>query len=341
MKKHTIVIAEAGVNHNGDMNLAKRLVDEAVNAGVDYIKFQSFKAEKLVSPSAKKANYQIVNINDGDDSQFEMLKKLELSDNQHQELIAYCNIKGIKFFSTAFDVDGVNFLNQLGLQLFKIPSGEITNFPYLRAIALCGKQTIMSTGMCNEDEIAEAISILLRYGLKKEQITILHCNTEYPTPMEDVNLMAMVRIKEKFGVNVGYSDHTLGIDVPIAAVALGATIIEKHFTLNRNLPGPDHVASLEPNELTSMVKSIRNIEFAISGSGIKSPSKSEAKNIAIARKSIHISSDLSSGHILTEFDLISLRPGDGISPMKWEEIIGKRLTVNKRKNEILNWSDLE
>lgn len=341
MKKHTIVIAEAGVNHNGDMNLAKRLVDEAVNAGVDYIKFQSFKAEKLVSPSAKKANYQIVNINDGDDSQFAMLKKLELSDTQHQELIAYCNIKGIKFFSTAFDVDGVNFLNQLGLQLFKIPSGEITNFPYLRAIALCGKQTIMSTGMCNEDEIAEAISILLRYGLKKEQITILHCNTEYPTPMEDVNLMAMVRIKEKFGVNVGYSDHTLGIEVPIAAVALGATIIEKHFTLNRNLPGPDHIASLEPNELTSMVKSIRNIEFAISGSGIKSPSESEAKNIAIARKSIHISSDLSSGHMLTEFDLISLRPGDGISPMKWEEIIGKRLTVNKRKNEILNWSDLE
>lgn len=341
MKKHTIVIAEAGVNHNGDMNIAKRLVDEAVNAGVDYIKFQSFKAEKLVSPSAKKANYQIVNINDGDDSQFAMLKKLELSDNQHQELIAYCNLKGIKFFSTAFDVDGVNFLNQLGLPLFKIPSGEITNFPYLRAIALCGKQTIISTGMCTEDEIGAAISILIKYGLKKDQITILHCNTEYPTPMEDVNLTAMVTIREKFGVNVGYSDHTLGIEVPIAAVALGATIIEKHFTLNRNLPGPDHVASLEPHELTSMVKSIRNIEFAISGNGIKSPSKSEAKNIAIARKSLHISSDLSSGHILTEFDLISLRPGDGISPMKWEEIIGKRLTVNKRKNEILNWSDLE
>ncbi len=341
MIKHTIVIAEAGVNHNGDMNIAKRLVDEAVNAGVDYIKFQSFKAEKLVSPSAKKANYQIVNINDGDDSQFAMLKKLELSDNQHQELITYCNLKGIKFFSTAFDVDGVNFLNQLGLPLFKIPSGEITNFPYLRAIALCGKQTIMSTGMCSENEIEAAISILIKYGLKKDQITILHCNTEYPTPMEDVNLTAMVAIKEKFGVNVGYSDHTLGIEVPIAAVALGATIIEKHFTLNRNLPGPDHVASLEPHELTSMVKSIRNIEFAISGNGIKSPSKSEAKNIAIARKSIHISSDLSSGHILTEFDLISLRPGDGISPMKWEEIIGKRLTVNKRKNEILNWSDLE
>jgi N,N'-diacetyllegionaminate synthase len=341
MKKHTIIIAEAGVNHNGDMNIAKRLVDEAVNAGVDYIKFQSFKAEKLVSPSAKKANYQKVNINDGDDSQFTMLKKLELSDNQHLELISYCNLKGINFFSTAFDVDGVNFLNQLDLPIFKIPSGEITNLPYLKAVAMCRKPTIMSTGMCNEAEIAEAVSILLKYGLKKDQITILHCNTEYPTPMEDVNLMAMVTLGEKFGVNVGYSDHTHGIEVPIAAVALGATIIEKHFTLNRNLPGPDHVASLEPQELTTMVKSIRNIELAISGKGIKLPSKSEVKNIAIARKSLHISNDLNSGHILTEFDLISLRPGDGISPMKWEEIIGKRLTVNKRKNEILNWSDLE
>jgi N,N'-diacetyllegionaminate synthase len=341
MKKHTIIIAEAGVNHNGDMNIAKRLVDEAVNAGVDYIKFQSFKAEKLVSQSAKKANYQIVNVNDGDDSQFNMLKKLELSDNQHLELISYCNLKGINFFSTAFDVDGVRFLNQLDLPIFKIPSGEITNFPYLKAVALCGKPTIMSTGMCNEDEIAEAMSILIKYGLKKDQITILHCNTEYPTPMRDVNLMAMVTIKEKFGVNVGYSDHTLGVEVPIAAVALGATIIEKHFTLNRNLPGPDHIASLEPQELTTMVRSIRNIEFAISGNGIKSPSLSESKNIAIARKSLHTSSDLSSGHILTELDLISLRPGDGISPMKWEEIIGKRLTVDKGKNEILYWSDLE
>ena len=341
MKKHTIIIAEAGVNHNGDINIAKRLVDKAVTAGVDYIKFQSFKTEKLVSPIAKKANYQKVNINDGDDSQFEMLKKLELSEDQHQELISYCNLKGINFFSTAFDVDGVNFLNQLGLPLFKIPSGEITNYPYLKAIALCGKPTIMSTGMCNEVEIAEAISVLLQYGLKRDQITILHCNTEYPTPMDDVNLMAMVTLAKKFSVNVGYSDHTLGIEVPIAAVALGATIIEKHFTLNRNLPGPDHLASLEPQELMTMVKSIRNIELAISGDGIKIPSKSEAKNIPIARKSLHISNDLTIGHKLTEFDLISLRPGDGISPMKWEDVIGKRLIVNKRQNEILNWSDLE
>jgi N-acetylneuraminate synthase/N,N'-diacetyllegionaminate synthase len=341
MSKHTIIIAEAGVNHNGDLNLAKQLVDEAVKAGVDYIKFQSFKAEKLVSPDAKKANYQIVNINDGDNSQFAMLKKLELSNENHLELISYCQERGVKFFSTAFDIDGVNYLNQLSLPLFKIPSGEITNFPYLRAVALCGKPTIMSTGMCTEDEIEQAISVLLKYGLAKNQISILHCNTEYPTPMKDVNLMAMLSIKEKFGVNVGYSDHTLGIEVPIAAVALGATIIEKHFTLNRNLPGPDHVASLEPDELKSMVQAIRNIELATSGNGIKEPSESEMKNIDIARKSIHIANDLSNGHIITESDLIALRPGGGISPMAWESIIGKRLSVNKLKFDKLNLSDIQ
>ena len=340
MIKHTIIIAEAGVNHNGDINLAKQLVDEAVKAGVDYIKFQSFKAEKLVSPDAKKANYQIVNINDGNNSQFAMLKKLELSNASHLELISYCQESGINFFSTAFDVDGVNYLNQLSLPLFKIPSGEITNFPYLRAIALCGKPTIMSTGMCTEDEIEKAISVLLQYGLTKNQISILHCNTEYPTPMEDVNLMAMLTIKEKFGVNVGYSDHTLGIEVPIAAVALGATIIEKHFTLNRNLPGPDHVASLEPDELKSMVDAIRNIELAVSGNGIKIPSESETKNIAIARKSIHIANDLPNGHIIKESDLIALRPGDGITPMAWESIIGKKLSVNKFKFDKLSLSDI-
>lgn len=341
MSKHTIIIAEAGVNHNGDLNLAKQLVDEAVKAGVDYIKFQSFKAEKLVSPDAKKANYQIVNINDGDNSQFAMLKKLELSNGNHLELISYCQERGINFFSTAFDVDGVNYLNQLSLPLFKIPSGEITNFPYLRAVALCGKPTIMSTGMCSEEEIEKAISVLLKYGLSKNQISILHCNTEYPTPMKDVNLMAMLTIKEKFGVNVGYSDHTLGIEVPIAAVALGATIIEKHFTLNRNLPGPDHVASLEPCELKSMVDAIRNIELAISGSGLKMPSESETKNIAIARKSIHLANDLSNGQIIKESDLIALRPGDGISPMAWESIIGKKLSVNKFKFDKLSLKDIQ
>jgi N-acetylneuraminate synthase/N,N'-diacetyllegionaminate synthase len=341
MSKHTIIIAEAGVNHNGDLNLAKQLIDEAVNAGVDYIKFQSFKAEKLVSPDAKKANYQIVNINDGDNSQLDMLKKLELSDDNHIELISYCQEKGINFFSTAFDVDGVNYLNQLSLPLFKIPSGEITNFPYLKAVALCRKPTIMSTGMSTEDEIEQAISVLIKHGLTKNQISLLHCNTEYPTPMKDVNLKAMLTIKDKFGVNIGYSDHTLGIEVPIAAVALGATIIEKHFTLNRNLPGPDHIASLEPDELKLMVQAIRNIELAISGNGIKAPSESEINNIAIARKSIHISNDLPSGHIITESDLIALRPGDGISPMVWETIIGKKLTVNKLKFDKLNFSDIQ
>jgi N-acetylneuraminate synthase/N,N'-diacetyllegionaminate synthase len=341
MSKHTIIIAEAGVNHNGDLNLAKQLIDVAVNAGVDYIKFQSFKAEKLVSPDAKKANYQIVNINDGDNSQFDMLKKLELSNDNHVELISYCQEKGINFFSTAFDVDGVNYLNQLSLPLFKIPSGEITNFPYLRAVALCRKPTIMSTGMSTEDEIEQAISVLIKYGLTKNQISLLHCNTEYPTPMKDVNLMAMLTIKDKFGVNIGYSDHTLGIEVPIAAVALGATIIEKHFTLDRNLPGPDHLASLEPNELKSMVQAIRNIELAISGNGIKTPSESEINNISIARKSIHITNDLPSGHVITERDLIALRPGDGICPMVWETIIGKKLTVKKLKFDKLNFSDIQ
>jgi N-acetylneuraminate synthase/N,N'-diacetyllegionaminate synthase len=337
---HTIIIAEAGVNHNGDLHMAMQLIDSAVNAGVDYIKFQSFVADKLVSPKAKKAEYQIVNIKDGDDSQYSMLKKLELSNQDHLELISYCKKNNAQFLSTAFDVDGVNYLNDLALPLFKIPSGEITNFPYLRAIALCRKPVIMSTGMCTENEIEQAIKVLLKFGLLKEQISILHCNTEYPTPMKDVNLKAMLTIKEKFKVSVGYSDHTLGIEVPIAAVALGATIIEKHFTLDRSLPGPDHVASLEPNELKAMVKAIRNIELSISGDGMKVPSESESKNISIARKSIHLQKDLPKGHIISDEDLIALRPGDGISPMKWESILGRRLSVEKNKFDKLTISDL-
>ena len=317
-----IIIAEAGVNHNGDIQVAKKLIDAAVDAGVDYVKFQTFKADSLVSKSAKKAEYQVVNINDGDDSQYAMLKNLELSHENHLELMSYCAERKIQFFSTAFDVEGVNYLNNLGLSFFKIPSGEITNYPYLKAIALCGKPVVMSTGMCSEIEIKHAFDVLIKFGLKKESISILHCNTEYPTPMKDVNLKAMLAIQKTFGVQVGYSDHTLGIEVPIAAVALGATIIEKHFTLDRTLPGPDHVASLEPNELKNMVQAIRNIEFAIGGDGIKKASESEFKNIAIARKSIHINKDLASGHILTEDDIISLRPGDGISSMEWENCIG-------------------
>ncbi len=336
-----IIIAEAGVNHNGDIQIAKKLIDVAVDAGVDYVKFQTFKADTLVSPDAKKASYQNKNINDGDDSQYNMLKKLELSHENHLELMNYCSQKNIQFFSTAFDVEGVNYLNDLGLTFFKIPSGEITNYPYIKAVALCGKPVIMSTGMCTEKEIKNALEVLLSFGLKKDQISILHCNTEYPTPMKDVNLKAMLSIQKTFDVQIGYSDHTLGIEVPIAAVALGAKIIEKHFTLDRNLPGPDHVASLEPNELKEMVKAIRNIEQAISGNGEKLPSESELKNISIARKSIHVTKDLSIGHILTEDDITSLRPGDGISPMEWENIIGKQLIENKKGFEKLQLNDIK
>ncbi|MCC9071737.1 N-acetylneuraminate synthase [Flavobacterium sp. F-65] len=336
-----IIIAEAGVNHNGDIQIAKKLIDAAVDAGVDYVKFQTFKADNLVSKSAKKANYQSVNINDGDDSQYAMLKKLELSHENHLELLSYCSERNINFFSTAFDIEGVKYLNSLGLTFFKIPSGEITNYPYLRAIALCRKPVVMSTGMCTEIEIKNALDVLIKFGLKKELISILHCNTEYPTPMKDVNLKAMLAIQKNFDVQIGYSDHTLGIEVPIAAVAMGARIIEKHFTLDRTLPGPDHVASLEPKELKEMVRAIRNIELAIGGDGEKVPSESETKNIIIARKSIFINRNLSKGHIITDDDIISLRPGDGISPMEWENIVGKILTTDKNEFDKLLFSDIQ
>ena len=244
-----LIIAEAGVNHNGSMQIAKQLVDTAVDAGVDIIKFQTFKAEKLVSKAAKQAEYQKKNIGDGNDSQYEMLKKLELSEENHEELIAYCKEKGIRFWSTAFDFESMDYLHSLGLGLWKIPSGEITNYPFIRKIASYGEDVIMSTGMCDEQDIQNAIDVLIKYGLRKEQITLLHCNTQYPTPYNDVNLTAMNSIKNTFGMEVGYSDHTQGIEVSVAAVALGATIIEKHFTIDRNLPGPDHKASLEPTEL--------------------------------------------------------------------------------------------
>ena len=336
-----VIIAEAGVNHNGDINVAKKLIDAAVDAGVDYVKFQTFKADSLVSKSAKKAEYQSVNINDGDDSQYAMLKNLELSHEDHLQLMTYCSEKNIKFFSTAFDVEGVNYLNNLGLSFFKIPSGEITNYPYLKAVALCAKPVLMSTGMCSEKDIENALEVLIKFGLRKEMISILHCNTEYPTPMKDVNLKAMLSIKAKFDTQIGYSDHTLGIEVPIAAVALGAKIIEKHFTLDKTLPGPDHVASLEPHELKEMVLAIRNIELATSGDGEKVPSESETKNIAIARKSIHLNKNLVKGHILTDDDLISLRPGDGISPMDWEKVIGKKLIEDKIEFDKLSFSDIQ
>lgn len=322
MKDKVIIIAEAGVNHNGDISKAYKLIDAAVVAGVDYVKFQTFKAENLVSKNAKKAEYQIQNTQNESDSQLDMLKKLELSHAQHEELINYCREKNIKFFSTAFDLVSLEYLSEIGLKLVKIPSGEITNLPYLKRAALLFDEVIISTGMSMMHEIRDALAVFVNSGIAKDKITILHCNTEYPTPMTDVNLKAMISIGEEFGVKIGYSDHTLGIEVPIAAVALGASVIEKHFTLDKNLPGPDHAASLNPDELVAMCKAIRNIEAALSGNGIKEPSESETKNIAIARKSIVAKTAIKQGSILTEENITTKRPGNGISAMKWDEILG-------------------
>lgn len=332
MSKHVLIIAEAGVNHNGSLDLAKQLIDKAVEAGVDIIKFQTFKSEKLVSKAAKQAEYQQRNIGKKDEGQLAMLKKLELSQADHEELIAYCNEKGISFFSTAFDMDSIDYLHSLKMGLWKIPSGEITNYPYLRKIAQYQEPIILSTGMCELADIEVALNVLLQYGVKKEQITILHCNTEYPTPFADVNLKAMLEIGEKFGVQIGYSDHTKGIEVPIAAVALGATVIEKHFTLDKNMEGPDHKASLEPDELEAMVSAIRNIEQAL-GSGHKTISESERKNIEIARKSIVAACPIKAGELLTEENLTVKRPGNGINPMRWNEVVGTRAVKNYNEED--------
>ena len=334
MSTKTLIIAEAGVNHNGSLILAKQLVDEAVKAGADIIKFQTFKAEKLVSKSAKQAEYQQKNIGKTDNSQYNMLKKLELNHLQHEELITYCREKNIRFFSTAFDLDSIEYLHSLNLGMWKIPSGEITNYPYLKKIAQYKEPVILSTGMCELSNIEDAIQVLLRYGLKNEQITVLHCNTEYPTPMRDVNLKAMLEIKNKFHVAVGYSDHTEGIEVPIAAVALGATIIEKHFTLDKNMEGPDHKASIEPQELQAMVKAIRNIEQAL-GDGHKTISYSEQKNIEIAQKSIVAACPIRKGELLTDKNLTVMRPGNGISPMRWEEVIGTHAKHDYQKEDMI------
>ncbi len=322
MTKPVFIIAEAGVNHNGSIELAKKLIDAAVAAGVDAVKFQTFVTENCVVKSAPKADYQVNQTGKGD-SQFEMLKKLELTHENHEELVEYCKRKNIMFFSTGFDLDSLSYLKSLGFNLAKIPSGEITNLPYLRKIASDFDHVIMSTGMANIKEIEEAIQALVAAGLDKQRLTILHCNTEYPTPMEDVNLKAMLHIKDVFDVNVGYSDHTLGIEVPTAAVALGATVIEKHFTLSRDMSGPDHAASLEPDELKAMVKAIRNIELALSGSGIKEPSASEKKNTQMARKSIVSRDFIKKGEPLTEDNLTVKRPATGISPMKWDKVVGQ------------------
>jgi N-acetylneuraminate synthase/N,N'-diacetyllegionaminate synthase len=340
IKQSILIIAEAGVNHNGDLDQAKALIDAAATAGADLVKFQTFSADKIVSRTAQKARYQQKNTESEDTSQYAMLKQLELSVEMHHELIQYCTEKGIAFFSTAFDTEGIDFLHQLGFERFKVPSGEITNYPYLKRLAELKLPVILSTGMADLGEIEDALQVLTSEGLDRAAITVLHCNTEYPTPMQDVNLKAMLTMQQAFGVKVGYSDHTLGIEVPIAAVALGASVIEKHFTLDRNLPGPDHRASLEPEELKAMVQGIRNIELAVGGHGRKEPSSSEKPNKAIARKSLHLRHDLQEGSILQEADLLPLRPGDGISPMQWEQVVGRTLRHDMESGSKLAWSDL-
>lgn len=335
----TLIIAEAGVNHNGDMEMAKQLIDAAAQAGADIVKFQTFKAEKLVTKSAPKAAYQNKNMNDGDDNQFSMLKKLELDLDSHHLLMNYCQSKGIRFLSTPFDGESAHLLHDLGLSIFKIPSGEITNKPFLETIGAYNKEVILSTGMSNLGEIEAALNVLVQSGTQKSNITVLHCNTEYPTPFEDVNLKAMNTIEQAFGVSIGYSDHTLGIEVPIAAVARGAVVIEKHFTLDRNLPGPDHKASLEPTELKAMVTAIRNIDLAL-GSSLKTPSPSEKKNTEIARKSIYLSKDITKDHQLRREDLVMKRPATGISPMEIEKVIGKKVRHDLPEDHLLTFADL-
>ncbi|QTR48507.1 N-acetylneuraminate synthase [Candidatus Thiothrix anitrata] len=319
------IIAEVGVNHNGSLDLAKQLVDVASLCGADAVKFQTFKASTLVTKTARQADYQTANTQK-EESQFDMLKRLELSEADHHALFEYCDLKNIEFMSTPFDLHSIQFLAELGVQRFKIPSGEITNYPYLNLIGSFNKEIILSTGMANLGEVEAAIQVLLEAGTEQHKITVLHATTDYPTQMTDVNLRAMQVMAQAFKLPVGYSDHTPGIEVPTAAVALGASVIEKHFTLDRNLPGPDHKASLEPDELKAMVVSIRNIEIAL-GDGVKRASPNEAKNKPIARKSIVAKQDIQAGDVFTLDNLTTKRPGTGISPMRWHEVLGK--TANR------------
>lgn len=332
-KKKVFIIAEAGVNHNGSIETAKKLVDVAAQAGADAVKFQTFKADNLVSKNAQKAEYQ-KDTTDAKESQYEMIKRLELDETMHKELIAYCREKGIMFLSTPFDHESIKLLDSLGLEIFKIPSGEITNLPYLREIGKLNKKVILSTGMADIGEIEDALEILTAAGTKRENITVLHANTMYPTPMEDVNLKAMQAIACTFDINVGYSDHTLGIEVPIAAAAMGAKVIEKHFTLDKNMEGPDHKASLEPDELKAMVKAVRNIELAL-GNGIKKPTPSEKPNMEVARKSIVAKKPIKKGEIFSEENIAAKRPGSGISPMRWDEIVGTAAQKDYKTDELI------
>jgi N,N'-diacetyllegionaminate synthase len=321
MTNRILIIAEAGVNHNGDLDLAKQLIDVAAEAGADLVKFQTFSADRLATRTAKKADYQTL-ATGSKETQHQMLSRLELSSEMYRALIAHCDARGIGFFSTGFDKESVDFLVSLGQDKFKIPSGEITNLPYLRHIGHFGKAIILSTGMATLGDIEAAIIALEQAGTPRPLITVLHCTTEYPTPMTEVNLRAMQSIQAAFGVAVGYSDHTSGIEVAIAAAALGATVIEKHFTIDRNLPGPDHKASLEPDELKAMVTAIRNIEIAL-GDGVKRLTPSEARNRPVARKSLVASKAIKMGEVFSAENISSKRPGTGISPMRWDEVIGR------------------
>ena len=329
--KKTLIIAEAGVNHNGSLEIAKQLVNKAKEADADIIKFQTFNPKALTSKYAEKASYQ-KKTTDERESQQDMLEKLMLSEDDFKSLKSYCDSTGIRFLSTPFDLDSINFLENLGCDLWKIPSGEITNLPYLEKIASSHKPVIMSTGMATLDEVGDALLVLKRNGAG--EITLLHCTTQYPAPYESVNLRAMLALKDKFGCKVGYSDHTKGIEVPIAAVAMGAEVIEKHFTLDRNMPGPDHQASLEPDELKAMVSSIRNIEQAM-GDGIKKPSESEIPNIIVARKSIIAARNIKKGELFTKDNITTKRPGNGISPMKWQEVLGTRAKRDFMEDELI------
>jgi N-acetylneuraminate synthase len=330
----TLIIAEAGVNHNGSISMAKQLIAAAATAGADLVKFQSFITGKSIAQHAPKADYQKGNTG-ADESQYEMIRKLELSKADHELLIEECHRHGIGFFSTAFDTDSFDMLVNMGIKQVKIPSGELTNLPLLRYVTRLGLPVILSTGMANMGEIEAALEVIENSGTPRNLITVLHCTTEYPTPMNEVNLRAMLSIKSAFGVEVGYSDHTPGIEIPIAAVALGATVIEKHFTLDRTLPGPDHLASLEPNELKAMVDAIRNIELAL-GDGIKRPSASEMKNIPIARKSLVAMRNIRAGECFSADNIGTKRPGTGISPMLWDEVIGRKATRDFIQDELIS-----
>ena len=330
---HTFIIAEAGVNHNGSLDMAIEMVDVAAAAGADAVKFQTFKAEKMIAVNAPKAGYQMESTG-SDESQLEMVKRLELDEAAHKTLLNHCQEKGIQFLSTPFDLESIDLLDRLGLNIFKIPSGEITNLPYLRKLGALNKQLILSTGMADLGEIEDALGVLTDSGTPLENITVLHCNTEYPTPFEDVNLRAMQTIGHAFGGAIGYSDHTPGIEVAVAAVALGAAVLEKHFTLDRNLPGPDHEASLEPDELKAMVQAIRNIEKAL-GDGIKHPSPSEAKNKIIARKSLVATQPIKTGERFSADNITAKRPGTGISPMRWDEVIGQVAQKDSEKDDLI------